>query len=132
MKEIITNKWAYSSCGEYYNGFFDTKEQAIEEYKSEFPDYEQGHVGQCVKYEFTENDCDTFADNILEMMDETLGDICGEYSEDWLQSISREQEKELDEILSIEIIKWINKHNLHPTNYMIENSEIFNVDINNE
>lgn len=132
MKEINTNRWAYSPYGERYYGDFATKEEAIEEYKNEYPDYEDGYVGECIKYEFTESDCDTFADNILEIMDETLGDICGEYSEDWLQSISREQEEELNQILSVEIIKWINKHNLHPTNYMIENSETFKVVINNE
>lgn len=125
MKRIETNKYAYSDYGERYYGEFDTKEEAILEFMIEYP-YQSGYIGNCIKYEFTEDDCDTFSENILEMMDETLGDICGEYSEDWLSSISREQENELNSELAKVIVGWLNRNNLQPSVFMIEEPEEFN------
>lgn len=50
-------------------------------------------------------------------------DNCGEHAERYLDSITREQEDELEDLLNEVFNKWLRKYNLEPTFYHIENTE---------
>lgn len=125
---IVANndgKWTLSTSSEIFNGgdYFDNKQEAIDFGLSEYKEYEhvtKFHVGQienvglgvCV---------DT--DSILEHINANMCDEVGESADDYLMYTTPEHNNELEEELSNVIIKWIEKHNYHPTFFKVINIE---------
>jgi hypothetical protein len=66
-------------------------------------------------------------DNILEQVSNQIYDEVGEVAEDYLDDVTKEQYKELEESLNEVFFKWIKKHNLEPTCYTVANEEIIEV-----
>lgn len=64
-----------------------------------------------------------YADNIIEDAQEQLYDNVGEVAETYLEGVTKEQQKELEDKLNEVFYEWHKKHNLFPTCYMVENSE---------
>ena len=123
--------------------FFDTKEDAIEAGKKalrEFiadpkNEYDQsdvlGHL-----YEEWEDIPSTFAigqlrrpslriyaDSLIENLQEQSDERCGESSETFLDDVTKEQEKDLEEKLNAVLNEWLTKYNHQPTFYYLDNIE---------
>lgn len=132
MKKISReHKWIVSGdeLGEDFNygGFYDAKEQAIEEFRKELASggyddiKKRGYfwVGQVLEHSpllFLS------ADRLLDTAIDVAGDEGGEFAEpyqDTLSDVSQEAKDELDEL----ILAWVEKHDLEPTFYQIINSE---------
>lgn len=140
-------KWVCSPCEDEEiwdaSEFFDTKEDAIEAGKKalrEFiadpkNEYDQsdvlGHV-----YEEWEDIPSTFAigqlrrpslriyaDSLIENLQEQSDERCGESSETFLDDVTKEQEKDLEEKLNATLNEWLTKYNHQPTFYYLDNIE---------
>ena len=66
-------------------------------------------------------------DNVIEDAQQQLYDEVGEIAEDYLD-ITMEQYDELELKLNEIFYEWHKKHNLFPTCYKVENTEIINVE----
>lgn len=60
---------------------------------------------------------------IIEDAQEQLYNNVGEAGDDYLENVTEEQQKELEEKLNDVFYEWHKKYNLFPTCYMVENSE---------
>jgi len=111
MKRIETGKWCTSRDGELYNpDDYNTKEEAIEGGKLDY-EYTTFYVGKVVALEFEESDI-YISEDAFESLANTLSEDCGEVAEEW--DATNEELEELDEMLSKTVIEWVNKNNLHP------------------
>lgn len=127
------NKWAIAgdSVGEYFNygDFYDTKEQAIEEFKKELESggydaiKKQGYfwIGQCQEHALI-----TFfnADQVIDRAWDIAQEEAGEFADEYLQDISQVAKDELDDLL----VAWAEKNKLQPGFYKVINSEKVNLD----
>lgn len=68
-----------------------------------------------------------YADSIIENAQEQLYDEVGEVSETYLECVTKEQEKELEEALNDVFYNWHKKHRLFPSCYKIFDDEIIEV-----
>lgn len=66
-------------------------------------------------------------DSILEDAYEQVYNEVGEVAEGFLDDVSKEQEKELEEKLNEAFYNWIKKHKLEPTCYVVINDEVIEV-----
>lgn len=67
-------------------------------------------------------------DTIIEDAQEELYNEVGEVSETYLEDVTRDQEKELEEALNEVFYNWHKKHNLFPSCYKVLNTEIIQVE----
>jgi len=124
MERIKTNKWCISRDEELFFDEYNTKEEAIAEGIDGYG-YNMFYVGQIVELKFNEADMPD-SENIIEQLNDYVYNECN-VEDDWYENISREQEKELDKILAETILKWIDKNNLHPTCYGVDNVELIDI-----
>jgi len=111
MKRIDTGKWCTSRDGELYNpDDYDTKEEAIEGGKRDY-EYTTFYVGKVTALEFDETDV-SLSDDAFECLANQLSEECGEVGETW--DTTKEQMEELEIMLSKTVIEWVNKNDLHP------------------
>ncbi len=66
-------------------------------------------------------------DAIIEDAQEQLYNEVGETSETYLEDVTKEQEKELEEALNKVFYDWHKKHNLFPSCYKVLNDEVIEV-----
>lgn len=59
-------------------------------------------------------------DRILRHMSEAAYDAHGEPAEDWLDDVTREQEKELEDELEAVVTAWLTRNNLEPDYFIVE------------
>lgn len=120
-------KWTTSrdSIGERFDGdYFETKEEAIESVladieKGDFDGVkEQGFfwVGQIIEHA---PDAFLDADQLIDNAWEMAGDEAGEFADDYLQDVTKEQKDELQKLLR----DWVIKNHLEPDFFKIVNSE---------
>jgi hypothetical protein len=69
-----------------------------------------------------------YADTIIENAVEQLYDEVGEVSETYLEGVTDEQEKELEDTLNEVFYQWHKKYNLFPNCYTIEDIEYVEVE----
>lgn len=67
------------------------------------------------------------ADTVIENAQEQLYDEVGEVSETYLEDVTEEQQKELEEALNEVFYNWHKKHNLFPNCYKVLNAETIEV-----
>ena len=123
--------------------YFDTKEEAIEAGKKalrEFiadpeNEYDQsdvlGHVYE--EYEgihtiFAVGQLNSpslriYADTVIESLQEQSDECCGDVSETYLNDVTKDQEKDLEEKLNATLNEWLTKYNHQPAFYYIDNIE---------
>lgn len=64
---------------------------------------------------------------VIEQAQEQLYDEVGEVAETYLENVTKEQEKELEEALNEVFHNWHKKHKLFPSCYKILNDEVIEV-----
>lgn len=115
MSDLMTGKFAYSHNEEHYYGAFDSFDEA----KREALDvYESAWVGECRKPDVLGAiDGERLIDDIL-CQDDFSIDAAGEGL-----SATRDQMIELDDMLRETFRQWLDKHDLWPTFYVVENAK---------
>lgn len=68
-----------------------------------------------------------YVDFIIENAQEQLYDEVGEVSETYLEDVTRDQEKELEEALNEVFYNWHKKYGLFPSCYKVLNEEVIEV-----
>lgn len=114
--DTVDCKWAYSTNEENYYGSEDTPELALKEAIGDEDDREQFFIGQCKAFVPGIRPA-----SIIEQLKEDASEECGEHGDDWLDSVTREQEKELGDLLQMALLAWIQKNKLEPWFYSIHN-----------
>ena len=64
-----------------------------------------------------------YADSVIENLQEQSDEYCGEVSETYLDDVTKEQEKDLEEKLNATLNEWLTKYNHQPTFYYLDNIE---------
>lgn len=124
-----TNKWAYAIGDEDYRGiFFDTKEDALEEARNEIQSdysYSGGEViwvGKVQEFVPTV----AIADSLFYDLQDQAYDEASDYSEGWLDDVTKEDQDELDNLIQDCFMKWLEKHpEYEPSFFTIEDSKSY-------
>ena len=118
-------KWICGWSEDNWDGYdeFDTKEEAIGWGRDEYQTYdvEGFFVGVKKPYIMSSNIID--AETVLERINDSIYDDIGEYAEDYLMDIEKEQKDKLGRALNKVFHLWIKKYNLEPTFF-----EVFKVE----
>ena len=101
-----------------YEGY-ETKEEAINDGLTMINEGSAFRVGRIVPCEISGID----TDRVIDYARDKLYDEVGEFAETYLNDITTEQEKELEEALNNVFYEWHKKHNLFPTCYTVEDEE---------
>lgn len=122
MKTIDTNKWVISSSDYYWDNNdndFNSKEEAIKQALKEKNDM---YVGKMYELKFEDNEIDV-EEEIINQLCDSIDCYCSEESDYWYENISNEQKEELNNMIGNVVLNWIEKNNLHPDCYMIDDIE---------
>jgi hypothetical protein len=120
MLDEIIGKWGYSTDEENWNGdgWFETKEEAIQEGKENYEGDFSFYVGKAVEVKpYVE------VERFLDEISESIYDECGDCAEDYLNGLDVQIKHELGKELNQVLQNWLTKHNLHPNFYLIEDVE---------
>lgn len=114
------SKWVYSTNPELFQSArYDSKEDAISDAKSDYgDDYNVIYVGRT-------NEVHPYIDAELaiEQATESIYDVVGEVSEDYLMYLPKEELEDLQKELNTVFDRWLTKYNNHPTFYQVEEIE---------
>lgn len=120
------SKWAISDNGEDYEGFYDSKEAAIQAgLDNANDDLEQFYVGEAYKPEVEFVDSDIIAEKVIERIQESLEAEGGMLAENF--SVTDEQMEQLGNTLEQAVNQWIKDNNIQPGFFLIENAETIRV-----
>lgn len=125
MKVTKTGKWIISQDEEYWDSVdeFDSKEEAIKFGKEEYL-HEDFYVGQMYNIKFEGKELYDPSERIIDELSDCLYDEVGDCSENWWNSITREQEKDLNKMINETVLKWIEKNDLKPNCFKIDDIEL--------
>jgi len=113
MREKKT--YSYSTNEENFHGSFDTREEALLEATEEMGKGKTVWTALNVPYEIDIND-----ELLIEDLQERAGEHAGEIGSEWLQSISSEEAKKLNEMLLEAFNKWASETNNEPDFFGVE------------
>lgn len=114
----MRDKYSYSSTEDNFTGEFDSREEAIEEAKGEYPDAKHLYTGRNVPVDPLRY---VHADWLIEHII-NHDDFCIEQAEGWPGS-TKEQEKELTAALREAFASWMTRHKLEPAFWLVEDVE---------
>lgn len=110
--------WSYD--GEYYNGDYNTEQEAIEDAKERVKDTcEEVYLGTCKEPVLSWNSNE---EKIIESMYDNLYEECGEASENF--EITREQELELANRINKCVKRWIKDMKIKPNCWTVVNEHL--------
>lgn len=120
IDKVDKTRYCWSSDGEYYNGSFDTEQEAIEDAKETVNDCcEEIYVGICEKPVLSWNSNE---EEIIESIYDNLYEECGEVSESF--EITREQELDLANRIDKCVKQWIKDMKIKPNCYTVVNEHL--------
>lgn len=120
IDKVDKTRYCWSSDGEYYNGSFDTEQEAIEDAKETVNDVcEEVYVGTCKEPVLSWNSNE---EEIIESMYDNLYEECGEVSESF--EITREQELELANRIDKCVKQWIKDMKIKPNCWTVVNEHL--------
>jgi hypothetical protein len=119
----MSDKYSYSATEDNYTGEFDSREEALEEAKAEYPDARFFWTGRNVPVDPLRY---VHADWLIEHII-NYEDFCIEQAEGW-PDCTDEQKSELTAALKQVFSDWMDKHNLRPTFWLVEDVRIHEVE----
>lgn len=120
IDKVDKARYCWSSDGEYYNGSFDTEQEAIEDAKETVNDVcEEVYVGTYKEIVLSWNSNE---EEIIESMYDNLYEKCGEYCENF--QITREQELELANRIDKCVEQWIKDMKIKPNCWTVVNEHL--------
>lgn len=127
IQRFTANKVSYSYDGKYYRGTFDNTAEALEEAMNDIKNMREKptkiFVGQCDIFRPSISSYDA-----IDAVQCQAADECGEYGEDYLDEVTREQREDLEERMNKAFQEWIDKYNLYPWFYTIPSFDIYTFD----
>lgn len=116
--------WSFRDDTELWDNGCDSIEVCIEEARASCygEDYEFVVIGELKKYQPTID-----ADDILDSLTENAYDECGESSDGWLDSYSKEEKACLETALNNVLEEWLTNTNNKPTFGLIVNIKCFDI-----
>lgn len=117
----MMDRWCYSLNGDEYEGFYDSKEDAIEAGNEAACDADLNTfwVGKAEKTFVPSVD----VDYLLERLYDRATEEGGEHAESYLNGVTKEQEAELEEKMNEVLNEWLNKHGQEVNFYSVTNEE---------
>lgn len=129
--------WAYSFDNQYYTGKMETRDLAIKAAAKEAqaildarrrnwnnPDIPgrrvKVYVGEC---EFHKPCFSAYCDIIENLEGQAAGRDFGEYADGWLDGVTSEQVRELENAVDAVVNEWLKKNNLEPSFYLVREYE---------
>ena len=120
------SSWAISDNGEDYEGYYSTKEEAIQAGLEEANDeLEEFYVGEAYEPEIEFVDGDVIAEHVIDRIQEHLNDEGGEFAENF--SVTDEQIGQLEILLTETVKQWIEDCELKPGFSLIKNIETIRI-----
>lgn len=121
--------------GENYSAMYDTAAEALEDARNEI-EYmiesrkkgykvvlpERVFVGECELYRPSLLSCGY---DVIEAVQADAYDEGGEYAENYLDDVTKEQREELEEQLDVVFNAWLEKYDLYPNFYTIPAHETY-------
>lgn len=118
IDKVDKTRYCWSSDGEYYNGSFNTEQEAVEDAKETVNDFcEEVYVGTCEEPVLSWN-----SEEIIESIYDNLYEECGEVSESF--EITREQELELVNRIDKCVEQWIKDMKIKPNCWTVVNEHL--------
>ncbi|WP_156882297.1 hypothetical protein [Lacrimispora indolis] len=133
IADFTDNKVAYSFDNESYSTLYDNEAEALEDALKEIKYYEENeyssvpekvYIGQCelFKPSLSSSGYDVIEAAISQADDEGFG----EWDEDYLSDVTKEQREELEEELDAVFQKWITKHGLEANFFKVNSFDTYN------
>ena len=120
IDKVDKTRYCWSSDGEYYNGSFDTEQEAIEDAKETVNDVcEEIYVGTCEEPILSWNSNE---EEIIESIYDNLYEECGEASKSF--EITIEQELELANRIDKCVEQWIKDMKIKPNYWTVVNEHL--------
>jgi len=122
--------WTYTFDEEFFtNGNFTSKEKALDAARKDAPTERDtndqpftsvfiGRTKPCVNSQFFPG-----GDDLTEHMQNQASDVGGEYADDY-PNVGSEAEDELTNELHDLLERWCKKHNVEPSFYIVEDTEV--------
>lgn len=134
--DYTANKVAYSFDGESYGCMYNNTKEALKDALSELEGMKKYppargtipnkiFVGQCEVFRPSLSGSGWDAIETVQCQAEDAG---GEWAEDYLSDVTKEQIQELENALEAVFQIWIEKHNLHPNFYTVPSFDIYTYD----
>lgn len=111
-------EYSFSKQGEYFEGRFSTKAEAIKQALASYKDIETVYIGKVEEPALTWNSNE---DCITESMYEGLYDQCGEAAECF--EVTEEQELALGKMIDEAVKAWIDKEKIVPSCWRVVDIE---------
>ena len=111
-------EYSFSKRGEYFEGRFSTKAEAIKQALSSYKDIETVYIGKVEEPVLTWNSNE---DSITESMYEGLCDQCGEAADCF--EVTEEQELALGKMIDEAVKEWIDKEKIVPSCWSVVDIE---------
>ena len=108
------SKYCHSMDGEFYNGPFDTEQEAIEDAKESYPGESEFYIGTCTKPTLRWNSNE---EEIIYSIKENLFEDVGEVAENF--GVSEEQELAPARMIDETVKTWIEKEKIEPSCYQV-------------
>lgn len=131
IPHFTANEVAWSFDGERYSCTHNNTAEALAEALADIRTYEKGkrpekvYIGQC---EFYKPSLMGTSYDVIEAVQCAVYDEGGEYAEDYLEDVTKEDREELEAALEVVFQEWITKHNYHPNFYTVPSYEVYRYD----
>lgn len=130
------NEVAYSFDGETYGCTYDNTKEALSDALLEIESMKKFPPARgAVPNKIFVGQCKTFQPSLsgsgfdaIEAVQCQAAEEGGEYGEDYLSDVSKEQAEELENALEAVFQEWIEKHNLHANFYTVPSFDIYTYD----
>ena len=114
--------FGWSTDGELFRGEATSREEALAEAKREYPNAK--HLWTAAQRPLDIRILASgFAERVMESITDNIADEVGDLADGLFESVTEEQETELDEALAAVISDWVERHGLQPQFYGVSDVE---------
>lgn len=109
-------KWSYSFDNENWHDIYDTRNEAIKEAIKDIKTHKIQDglltIGAAYQYKVQIDEC-----MVIENIQDDAADFCGEWSEEYLRDVTKEEKEDLRKLLQEAYEKWMKKYPEHRPNF---------------
>lgn len=109
-------KWSYSFDNENWHDIYDTRNEAIKEAIKDIKTHKIQDglltIGAAYQYKVQIDEC-----MVIENIQDDAADFCGEWSEEYLRDVTKEEKEDLRKLLQEAYEKWMKKYPKHRPNF---------------